>query len=71
MNEAELEEILKSLNAALKVYYQPKATLSALEISLKSLLMVLHSQVAEQLQQLRNQSKNMSLEMGGGKNWPM
>jgi len=71
MNEAELEEILKSLSSALKVYYHPKATLSALEISLKSLLMVLHSQVAEQLQQLRNQSKNMSLEMGGGKNWPM
>lgn len=71
MNEAELEEILTSLSAALKVYYKPNTTLSALEISLKSLLMVLHSQVAEQLQQLRNDPKNMGTSAAIGRNWPM
>lgn len=53
MTESELEEILRGLDVALEVYHDRHETLSAVEISLKSLLMVLHSQVAEQLQQAR------------------
>ena len=57
MTENELEEILRGLNTALKVYHDRRETLSAVEISLKSLLMVLHSKIAEQLQETRQHSK--------------
>jgi len=58
MNESELEDVLKSLNSALKVYYNSQTTLSALEISIKSMLMVLHAQVAEQLQEIQHAQKS-------------
>ena len=54
MTESELEEILKSLDTAIAVYGNPKGILSAAEISVKTMLMVLHAEVVEQLQHERN-----------------
>lgn len=51
MVESELRIILKALDSALEVYHKHGGTLSAREISLKSMLMVIHTQVADQLSQ--------------------
>ena len=56
MNEAELAEILKCLNGALKVFASRQHALKASEISLKSLLTVLQSQVASQLHAVKVES---------------
>ena len=56
MNETELEDILQSLDGALKVFANHKDALSASEISLKSLLTVLHSQVTSHLRTAHGES---------------
>lgn len=53
MNEAELESILKCLSAALEVFSKRSTPLTAAEITVKSMLMALHSQVEAQLDQER------------------
>ena len=54
MTEPELAEILKSLDTAIAVYRNPKGILSAAEISVKTMLMVLHAEVVDQLQHERS-----------------
>jgi hypothetical protein len=49
MSEPELQSILNCIDAALEVYRKHEGKLSALEISLKSMLMVVRAQAAEQL----------------------
>lgn len=49
MSEPELLNILNCIDAALDVYRKHEGKLSALEISLKSMLMVVRAQAAEQL----------------------
>ena len=48
MSEPELRTILKSVDAALEVYRTHEGKLSAFDISVKSMLMVVRSQIAEQ-----------------------
>jgi hypothetical protein len=49
MNEDQLREIQHHLEAVMAVYNQRDGKLSALEVSLKSLVTTLHSQVEMQL----------------------
>jgi hypothetical protein len=49
MTENELERILSSIDAALAVYQQQRGTLAAAELSVKSMLIVVRAQVADQL----------------------
>ena len=51
MNEKELGHILMSLNAAHDIYVRHKGMLTAADIHVKSMLMVLRTQVAAQLNQ--------------------
>ena len=61
MTETELQTILKSITAALEVFVKPERPLTAAEISLKSMLTVLRSQVTAQLEQERSAAgKNLS-----------
>ncbi|HEX2852649.1 MAG TPA: hypothetical protein VHO24_05375 [Opitutaceae bacterium] len=49
MTESELRIILKHVEAALDVYRKHEGKLSALEISMKSMLTVIRTQAADQL----------------------
>ena len=49
MTEKELGRILASLDAALAVYHHHEGKLSAGEVSVKSMLIVVRAQVADQL----------------------
>lgn len=49
MTDTQLRIILKHVDAALDVYRKHEGKLSALEISMKSMLTVIRSQAAEQL----------------------
>ena len=55
MTDRELTRILKSIDEALEVFRTQKGTLSAREISIKSMLHTLRSQVADQLSQERSE----------------
>ena len=57
MTELEFERILKSIDAALEVFTNRSGSLTAPEISVKSMLAVLRGQVEEQLKQDRLSSK--------------
>lgn len=54
MTERELRKVLKSLDDAIEVFQTQKATLSAREISIKSMLLTLRIQIMDQL--VREQS---------------
>lgn len=49
MTESELRIILKHVESALEVYRKHEGKLSAIEISMKSMLTVIRAQAAEQL----------------------
>jgi hypothetical protein len=49
MTETDLQHILASIDDALAVYQQQRGTLAAAEVSVKSMLIVVRAQVAEQL----------------------
>jgi hypothetical protein len=57
MTEHELERILGSLDAALAVYQKHIGALAAGEVSVKSMLIVVRAQVAEQLRRETAQSR--------------
>lgn len=58
MTDRELARILKSIDEALEVFQSQKNTLSAREISVKSMLYALRVQVADQLTQERSDLRN-------------
>jgi hypothetical protein len=49
MTESELRVIAKHVDSALDVYRKHEGKLTALEISMKSMLMVVRNQIADQL----------------------
>lgn len=53
MTEAELKRILNAIDTAIEVYQENPGTLTVTEVSIKSMLMVLRSRVAEQLNRER------------------
>ena len=57
MTESELGSVLKAIDAAIDVYRNHEGRLNAPEISVKSMLMAVRVQVAEQLARERNGSK--------------
>ena len=57
MTESELERILSSIDAALAVYQRHGGTLAAAELSVKSMLIVVRAQIADQLKREIAQSR--------------
>lgn len=49
MSENELQRILRSIDEALVVYQDHRGSLSAAEVSVKSMLTVVRAQIADQL----------------------
>ena len=58
MTESELDRILKSIEAAIEVFRGHKGTLTASEISVKSMLLAMRLQVADQLHRDGASTKN-------------
>ena len=58
MTESELDRILKSIDDAIAVYQAHRGTLKAAEISVKSMLLALRAQLADQLNQERLAKKD-------------
>ncbi|MEO7171635.1 hypothetical protein [Flavobacterium sp.] len=57
MTEGELERILISIDAALAVYEKHRGTLSAAEVSVKSMLIVVRAQIVARQKQENAQSR--------------
>jgi hypothetical protein len=57
MTDRELTQVQESINEAIEVFQTQKSTLTAREISIKSMLLALRLQIAEQRVQERSGSK--------------